>query len=250
MDFGLIGCPLEHSLSQKYFCEKFGKLGLLDNKYSLFEIKKIEEIIPIIEKTPTLKGLNVTSPYKQQICNFLDEIDREISKLRIINVVDIIKKNNKNYLKGYNSDIYGIKKTLKEYLSKKYTKVLILGSGSSSLSCRFILEKFNIEYLVISRNPIDNNYLKYDEITKQTVEHHNIIINTTTLGIYPEIDNYPKIPYQFLTKNHICFDLIYNPKETKFLKLCSEYGAKIINGEEMFIEQAEKSWEIWNRKQT
>lgn len=243
-NFGLIGFPLKHSLSKKFFTKKFESLNIKNFSYSLFSIPQID-ILPELIKKHDLCGLNITSPYKNKIISYLDEVDEKIKNLNIVNLITIIKNNGKYLLKGYNTDIIGIEASLRNYLFPNKTKVLILGNGCTSASCQYYFDAKNIEYIIVCRNPNKKNEINYSELNKEIFNEVNIIINTTTLGMYPKIEDFPTISYQYIKENHICFDVIYNPRETKFLEKSKQFSKNTINGEKMFITQAEKSWDIW-----
>lgn len=246
MNFGLIGYPLAHSYSKQYFNEKFIKLNLSNYSYSLFPIKELKELPQVISDN-NLSGFNVTSPYKNEITNYLDEIDASIGDLKIINFVTIKNKGYKYFLKGYNTDIIGIEYTLQEYLIANETKVLILGNGCTSQTCQYYFRKKGIEYLVVTRNPIEVNQIHYKELTAEQIREADIIINTTTLGLFPDVEKFPPIAYQNIESRHICFDVIYNPAETEFLKKSGEKTRNLLNGSAMFKKQAEESWKIIER---
>lgn len=241
--FGLIGYPLSHSFSKKYFSDKFAKEGIEGCQYDLFEIDEIEKLKSIITEAGTsLKGLNVTIPYKQAVIPFLKEIDPAAQRIGAINVIKPVEGG----LKGYNSDYYGFLNSLKgiePLLSGK--KALILGTGGASKAVKTALEDEGVEYKYVSRKSSEGVY-SYEEITPEIIKEYSIIINSTPLGMSPNVDDCPSIPYEALTSAHILFDLVYNPLETKFMKLGVAQGAKVKNGLEMLELQAEKAWEIWN----
>lgn len=238
--FGLIGYPLSHSFSEKYFAEKFGKEGLLDCSYQLFSIPSIDELNKILDQ-PHLCGLNVTIPYKEQVLPFLDDADSTVKKIKACNCIDI--KNGK--LKGYNTDIAGFEQSLKAQLKPHHTKALILGTGGAAKAVEFVLKKLKISVKYVSRKPSINNY-SYEQLTPAILSDYTLIINTTPLGMYPAINEAPPIPYQALTSNHYLFDLTYNPAKSLFLQKGEEAGTAIKNGYEMLVIQAEESWRIWN----
>lgn len=246
MNFGLIGYPLEHSYSKQYFNDKFIELNLSDYTYSLFPIKDLKELLQII-KDNNLSGFNVTSPYKNEITKYLDEIDESIGDLKIINFVTVKNRGDKYILKGYNTDIIGIEYSLEKYLVENKTKVLILGNGCTSATCQYYFRKKGIEYLIVTRNPIEANQIHYKELTAEQIKEADIIINTTTLGLYPDVEKFPPISYQNIESRHICFDVIYNPAETEFLKKSGEKTRNLLNGSAMFKKQAEESWKIIER---
>ena len=248
IEFGLIGYPLSHSFSQKYFEHKFKELNIKNIKYSLFPISEIKEINHLIANNKNLCGLNVTTPYKEAVIPFLHYTDPLISKLETVNVIKIERSANNFYLKGYNTDFLGLKKSFEELNFPANSKALVLGSGGSGKTVAFVLENMNIPYNLVSRNPKTLKQISYQDLNKTVMKNHNIIINASPVGMFPNINLYPSIPYEFITPEHICFDLIYNPFETLFLKKCSQTGAKILNGLKMFYEQAEESWKILKSK--
>ncbi len=244
--FGLIGYPLGHSFSQKYFTEKFESEGLTRHQYINYPIERIEFINDIIYKDQTLIGLNVTIPYKQQVFPYLDELDEISQRIGAVNTIKIDRTSGKVRLKGYNTDAYGFYHSLKPYLKKKHDSALILGTGGASKAVAYVLEELGIHFIYVSRNPREKSQLSYPDLCGPVLYNFQIIINTSPVGMYPDVQNYPDIPYDFISKDHILFDLIYNPEETLFLKKGKEKGAQIINGLSMLHLQAERSWEIWN----
>ena len=241
--FGLIGKNISYSFSKSFFNEKFQRENLNDCTYENFDFQDIAELPALLKNNPNIKGMNVTIPYKEVIIPFLDKLSKKASKIGAVNVVKISKKRK---LKGYNSDCYGFKKALKPLLLKHHKKALILGTGGASKGVAFALEELNIDYSFASRSEHPDN-ISYDKIDKNTFDAYQIFINCTPVGTFPNIENCPDLPYQFFKKDHIAFDLIYNPEVTEFLKRASENGAQIKNGYDMLVFQAEKSWDIWNR---
>ncbi|HFA51343.1 MAG TPA: shikimate dehydrogenase [Bacteroidetes bacterium] len=240
--YGLIGYPLSHSFSKKYFSEKFANGQLDGHRYELFPLQSIDELPKLIAENSRLIGLNVTIPHKQAVFKYLDEIDSEAASIGAVNVIKI--KNGK--LKGYNSDVYGFEKSLLSLLGKNTElNALILGTGGASKAVRYILDKLKIPSQFVSRTK-KNGQLIYAELNPEIIKNHRLIINTTPLGTYPDILSCPNIPYQFISKNHFLFDLVYNPPETLFLKKGKEKGAATCNGLPMLHLQAERAWEIWN----
>lgn len=239
--FGLIGYPLSHSFSKKYFTEKFEREEITDCRYELFSIAFINELSKIIVQHPNLCGLNVTIPYKQQVLPFLDEIDDVVEKIKACNCISI----SQGKLKGYNTDVEGFERSLTKQLQSRHTAALILGTGGASKAVEFVLHKLGIDFRYVSRNPAVNNY-SYEMLTPGIIADHLLIINTTPLGMYPAISEAPPVPYNALTPDHYLFDLVYNPEKTLFLKNGEERGASIRNGYEMLEIQAEASWRIWN----
>jgi shikimate dehydrogenase len=240
--FGLIGFPLEHSFSRKFFSEKFEKENI-DAVYNLYELENINLFSKLV-KNENLYGLNVTIPYKETIIPFLDKIDETAKKIGAVNVIKFDK--NQNQLIGYNSDCVGFEKSLLPLLKSHHSKALILGTGGASKAINYVLQKLNIETKFVSRTA-NKNQLTYQDLTKEIMEQFTIIVNTTPLGMFPKIETFPPIPYIFLTSNHLLFDLVYNPKETTILKYGLLHGCSIKNGYEMLVEQALESWRIWNK---
>jgi len=242
--FGLIGYPLSHSFSQKYFSEKFGKEKIADCVYENFSLPSINLLPAILANQPDLKGLNVTIPYKEQVIPFLhfsNEVVKQIGACNCINIQD-------GKLSGFNTDVYGFEQSLKTSLRPFHAKALILGTGGASKAVAYVLEKAGIDYKLVSRNPVQGSekYIGYEQITHSIISSYTLIVNTTPIGMYPHIDQCPPLPYHFLSSNHYLFDLIYNPAKTLFLQKGEEHGAIIQNGSDMLIIQAEESWKIWN----
>lgn len=242
--FGLIGYPLSHSFSEKYFTQKFKKENILDCRYRLFPLKKIDELPSLINSTEGLKGLNVTIPYKETVIPFLDELDYTSNRINAVNCIKI-ENNHSRKLLGFNTDAYGFETSLKRIIRSFDNKALVLGNGGSSKAVQYVLKKMNIEFQLVSRKP-GNSILSYSQIDKEIIEKNKLIINTTPLGMFPHIDECPPLPYQNLNSSHLLYDLIYNPEETLFLSKGRARGAVVKNGLEMLQLQAEKSWEIWN----
>lgn len=243
--FGLVGKNISYSFSKGYFSDKFRNLQLINHEYVNFDIDKIEDLLSLVNQfKASLKGFNVTIPYKQSIFNYLDEVDATANEIGAVNTV---KLTNNGKLIGYNSDVVGFEKSILPLLKKHHTKALILGTGGSSKAVGFVLKKLKIDFYKVSRNPIENREISYSEISEKLLKEHTIIINSSPLGTFPNIDQKPSIPYQFLTNKHLLFDLIYNPAETAFLIEGKKQGAQIKNGFEMLELQAEESWRIWNK---
>ncbi len=245
MKFGLIGYPLSHSFSKKYFNEKFKKENLHNFQYLNFEIENLDLLDKIITNNPEIIGLNVTIPYKEKILKYLDEIDETADEIAAVNTIKIIRKNNSYRLNGYNTDVYGFDKSI-EHILNKINSALILGSGGASKAVAFALKQRKIKFLKVSRLPEDNQ-IDYNLLNKNILEEYNLIINTTPLGMFPNIETMPNIPYEILNSNNILYDLTYNPEETKFLQKGKKQNCITINGLQMLELQAEKSWEIWNK---
>ncbi|MBF7091417.1 shikimate dehydrogenase [Flavobacterium sp. ALJ2] len=241
--FGLLGKNISYSFSKGYFTEKFNDEHFKGCSYENFDIPEINHFAALIKNNPDLKGLNVTIPYKEQILPFLDKLSK---KATLIGAVNTIKFTKKGKLKGYNTDYYGFKKSLKPLLKSHHKKALILGTGGASKGVAYALDELGILYTFVSREAKEN-IIDYNLINATTFDNYQIIINSTPVGTSPNTEAYPAIPYEFFTKKHIAFDLIYNPEETTFLKKAKENGAVIKNGYDMLIFQAEKAWKIWNK---
>lgn len=233
--YGLIGKKLDHSFSLKFFNEKFKKEKISNVIYKNFEINDVEDFKKIINRT-NIYGINVTIPYKQTIIPYLDALCPEARKVNSVNTIKIYE----NKLIGYNTDIIGFEHSINTL--KKYKKAIILGNGGSSQAVQYVLNKLNKEFIVISRNSKYN----YAYIDFNLLKTHKLIINTTPLGMFPKIEKYPNIPYQYLNSSHYLYDLIYNPPTTKFLKEGIKRGSNTKNGLDMLKKQAEASWDIWN----
>jgi len=245
--YGLIGKKLSHSFSPAYFKKKFEVLGL-DAEYLLFELDNISKLPALLNQYPGLKGLNVTIPYKVEVLPFLDELEAGAAQTNSVNTIRISKKDNKTILTGYNTDIIGFELSLQPLVNNhKVNKALVLGTGGSAQSVAFVLKKMGIEFLWVSRNPAEENQIHYSQITKEIICDFHLIIQTTPLGMFPGVEDAPPIPYHLLVKDHLLYDLIYNPSETKFLKQGREQGARIYNGQRMLVIQAEASWAIWKK---
>ncbi|NOX86657.1 MAG: shikimate dehydrogenase, partial [Chlorobi bacterium] len=239
--YGLIGKKLEHSFSPGYFRNKFRELNL-DARYLLFELDNISEFPGLILKHKNLKGLNVTIPYKKEIIPFLDKPDETAISVGAVNTIKIGRSSGKLFLEGYNTDITGFKEALTPLLNKRNVRhALILGTGGSANAVSFVLERMNIDFSFVSRNG-KQPLLNYDELNKEIISRSLLIVNTTPLGMFPRVNEFPDIPYEFLTKDHVIFDLIYNPAETVFLKKARRKGALTSNGMKMLEFQAEASW--------
>ncbi len=241
--FGLIGYPLSHSFSHGYFKNKFVTEGV-EADYKAFPLERIDDFKVLLQSND-LQGLNVTIPYKEQIIPFLDILDPTAAAIGAVNTIRIF--NGKSI--GYNTDIYGFEMSLLGLISStsKIKMALVLGSGGASKAVQYVLKKLDIKFRIVSRNSHPD--FSYSEITKEIMAQCNLIINTTPLGMYPDILSRPQIPYEFLNENYFLYDLVYNPEKTIFLTEGRAHGSKIKNGHDMLILQAEKSWEIWNQNE-
>lgn len=238
--YGLIGYPLTHSFSSKYFAEKFSREGITDCIYKNFPLESTTDI-PAVLKAENLSGLNVTIPFKESVMKYLDEIDGTAHEIGAVNCIKIT--DGKSI--GYNTDVFGFSESLKSFIGDNHPSALILGTGGSSKAVGFALKQLNITYQFVSRTP-KTDCITYRELTDHIISAHKLIINTTPVGMFPDIADAPALSYQLLTSGHYLFDLIYNPEETEFLKQGARYAANTKNGLEMLQLQAEKSWEIWD----
>ena len=243
MRFGLLGRNISYSFSKGHFTEKFKDPIFEGYTYENFDIQDINQFQELIKNNPDLKGLNVTIPYKETIIPFLNKRSKKAVAIGAVNTIQFTKKGK---LKGYNTDYYGFKKSLQPLLQPHHTKALILGTGGAAKAVAFALKELGILYTIVSRENKQQT-IRYDLLNATVFENHTIIINTTPLGTSPNTDNFPDIPYDFFTKKHIAYDLIYNPAETVFLQKAKKQGAITKNGLEMLIFQADKAWKIWNK---
>ena len=246
--YGLIGYPLGHSFSRKFFTEKFEK-ERIDAQYLNFEIPSIEEFPNIIKNNPELGGLNVTIPYKQQVMQYLDEISEEAKAIGAVNVVKVRKEG----LTGYNSDVIGFVESIKPLLKPHHKKALILGTGGASKAIRYGLEKkLGLETAFVSRRKPDGSSARrtervftYEEVTADLLKEYEVIVNCSPVGMYPHVNECPTLPYEAMNENNLLYDLVYNPLETLFMKRGAAQGATVKNGLEMLHLQAIASWEFW-----
>jgi len=243
--YGLIGYPLAHSFSEKYFKDKFRREKINDCVYNLFPLRHINQLPEFIDKNPSLCGLNVTVPYKESVINYLDELDEQAKTIGAVNCIQIIKQHHRNKLVGFNTDIIGFEESLKPNLKSWHQHAIILGTGGGAKAVAYVLKKLGITFKYVSRNPGSGDAIGYPDLTKPLIQDHLLIINASPLGMYPETQSWPQIPYKYLGKRQLLFDLIYNPEQTLFLQKGELQGATILNGLEMLYIQAEKSWEIW-----
>ncbi|MBF25403.1 MAG: shikimate dehydrogenase [Flavobacteriales bacterium] len=235
---GLLGTPLTHSFSKKYFDYKFQTENINNFKYDLYDFKQIHKIW-----NQSLIGLNITLPYKINIINYLDKLDVISKEVQSVNTVCIHPFSKEKI--GYNTDVIGFEKLLLNFNIKSNKSALILGSGGVSNTVKYILKKYQIQYLIASRTPTQK-MIQYNSI-KNIIKDCQLIINTTPLGQFPNTSTYPQIPYNLITKKHQCIDLVYNPQQTIFLNKCKAKGAEVIGGIEMFNLQAEAAWKIWTQ---
>ncbi|MFP5470229.1 MAG: shikimate dehydrogenase family protein [Bacteroidia bacterium] len=238
--FGLIGYPLSHSFSKNYFTEKFQK-GNIDADYINIEIENLTTIDFV--KQHKLSGFNVTIPHKQNIIPFLNEVDEEAKNVGAVNTVKVLTNGD---LIGYNTDVFGFRQSIKPFLESQHERALILGTGGASKAVSYVLKNLGIYVLHASRNPKSSNEISYADVNEFVIKAHKLIVNTTPLGMFPNVETYPEIPYQYMSSEHLLYDLVYNPQQATFLLKGKEQGATIMNGISMLHLQAEKAWEIWN----
>lgn len=245
--YGLIGYPLKHSFSYKFFGEKFERENI-EAEYNNYEIADINNLPFIINSDPNIKGLNITIPYKEQVLRFLDELDETAKAIGAVNVIKIIRKEgNKIILKGYNSDLIGFQNSIQPMIDPQlHRKALILGTGGASKAVEYGLKKLGLETKYVSRSPAEGVFT-YKDLTPEVLSEYKVIVNASPVGTFPNVDECPDIPYEYLMDSHLLYDLVYNPSVTKFLELGKKRGAKIKNGGEMLQLQAIAAWDIWNQ---
>ncbi len=245
--FGLIGFPLAHSFSQKYFIEKFAREQITDCSYENFPLESIDHLPELLNDNPDLCGLNVTIPYKNEVLNFINVKEPVVDEIGAANVLKIKRVNDKIQVYGFNSDIVGIMDSIQPFLTDKVKDALVFGTGGSSGAVSWVLKKLGINVILVSRNR-KPGIINYQDISQKLLSRTDLIVNTTPLGMFPDISTKPEINYDLLNKKHILFDLVYNPEITSFLKEGKERGCKIITGLKMLYSQADRSWEIWNNE--
>jgi shikimate dehydrogenase len=239
--YGLIGRRIGHSFSERFFGEKFRREGI-DASYGLFPLPSIDELPALIQSMPQLQGFNVTIPYKEEVMVYLDSLDPEAQEVGAVNCVKI--ENGK--LRGYNTDVYGFRNSLLGFLGEERPYALVLGTGGAAKAVTYVLRGLGIDYISVSRSGKDGAVTYEDLIADaDIVGSHRLIVNTTPLGTYPDVDSAPVIPWEAVLPVHYLFDLVYNPEQTLFMKKGAALGARVMNGYEMLVGQAERSWEIW-----
>lgn len=244
--YGLLGYPLGHSFSKTFFNQKF-ESEKIDAEYINFEIPSIKEIKNVLKENPELKGLNVTIPYKEQVIPFLDDIDEDARQIGAVNVIKITKGLfGIKRLKGYNSDVIGFKRSIEPLLNVSHRKALILGTGGAAKAVFQGLKQLGVGATMVSRSEKEF-CITYNQITPKIMSQYTVIVNATPVGMFPNEDACPDIPYDLLTPDHLLYDLLYNPDETLFMKKGKEKGAVVKNGLEMLLLQAFAAWEIWQK---
>lgn len=240
--YGLIGYPLSHSFSERYFGRKFAAGGIRECTYTNFPLADIAQLPQLLAATPTLCGLNVTIPYKQAVIPYLTRLDDQAAQVGAVNCIRI----ENGTLTGYNTDIYGFRESLLQLIGPARPRALVLGGGGASKAVKYVLRQLGIPFQVVSRTKSPDT-ITYEEVTPALLAGHPLVVNTTPLGTCPAIHECPALPYEAITPAHFLFDVVYNPEATRFLALGKERGAATMNGMQMLVGQAEKSWEIWNR---
>jgi shikimate dehydrogenase len=241
--FGLIGKTLKHSFSKTWFTKKFSEEGIADCSYENYELQSVDQLQELISAHPDIEGLNITIPYKEGVLKFLEHSDGLVKEIGACNCIKIAD----GIISGYNTDALAFQQSLGSNLLPQHECALVLGSGGASKAVQFALKKMNIDFLVVTRNK-KADYIGYEDLGQDVIEGHQVIINTTPLGTYPNVDADPSIPYQWISSRHLLFDLVYNPAKSKFLQQGEKQGARIVNGYEMLVRQAEESWRIWNER--
>jgi shikimate dehydrogenase len=239
--YGLIGYPLSHSFSKKYFTEKFKREGIADANYELFPIEQIELLPGVLTANPQLRGLNVTIPYKEQVLPYLTSLSPAVQEIGACNCIRIAGEE----LTGFNTDVIGFEQSLLPLLKTHHTKALVLGTGGAAKAVLWVLKKNNIQAQTVSRAGTAGA-LRYEDLDASVIEAHTLIINTTPLGMQPNVNSLPSLPYDAISNRHLCYDLVYNPEKTAFLSAAEQQGAAVKNGLEMLVLQAEAAWRIWN----
>ena len=242
--YGLIGYPLGHSFSRNFFNQKFVDEGI-DAVYENFEIPSIEMFLEVLEATATLRGLNVTIPYKEKVISYLDVLSPEARTIGAVNVIKVEHKDKQRVLKGYNTDVIGFMRSIEPMIEPHHKKALVLGTGGASKAVCYGLRQLNIEPVLVSRYQRPGT-IQYKDITQEVVKEYNVIVNSTPCGMYPKVDDCPDLPYEALTPENLLYDLVYNPDQTTFMKRGAAQGAAVKNGLEMLLIQAQTGWDIWN----
>jgi shikimate dehydrogenase len=241
--YGLIGHPLSHSFSPQYFNEKFKQLGLDDHEYRAFDIPSISELPALLTTYPALAGLNVTIPYKQSVLAYTQWQHETVKACGAANCLKITS----NGIEAYNTDVTGFENSLRQWVPPGPLEALVLGTGGASRAVQFALQRMHIPFLVLSRQTGYAGQLLYQSVDKNILQSHRLIINTTPLGMYPQVEGCPDLPYHLLGPEHYLYDLVYRPEETQFLQKGKAQGSHTKNGYDMLILQAEAAWEVWKK---
>jgi shikimate dehydrogenase len=241
--YGTIGFPLTHSFSKQYFTEKIEREGIPDSAYYSFPLKTIEAFPDLLQNNPSLRGLAVTIPYKEKVLQYVTHLSEEVKQVGAANCIKV----RGNVLTAYNTDIIGFERSFVKNIQPNHKKALVLGSGGASKAVQYVLKKLGIGYLMVSRKKTGSaGTIQYEDISPQVIQEYQVIINATPLGMSPDEDSCPQLPYHLLTPGHYLFDLVYKPPETLFLQKGEQQGATAINGFEMLIIQADENWQRWN----
>lgn len=245
LHFGLIGKKLSHSFSKQYFTNKFANQSI-DADYQLFELPDIPEFSRLI-KNQTISGLNVTIPYKQNIIPFLDSLSEEAAAIGAVNTISFEKYEKGFKTKGWNTDAPAFEQELLDFASGYKGKILLLGTGGAAAAAAYVFKQNQLEYTTVSRHPNKEGQLAYHQLNEEIIQSHQLIVNATPVGMYPDVESLPELPWQWIGSKQMLFDMVYNPEVTRFLQAGAAQGAKIRNGLKMLHTQAELAWEIWQR---
>jgi shikimate dehydrogenase len=240
--YGIIGYPLGHSFSKQYFTDKFSKEGLTNCVYNTFSIADINELATVFANNKNLHGLNVTIPYKVSVISYLTDTTHLPNGLQACNCIKIVG----THKIGFNTDVVGFEKSLQPLLQSQHTQALILGNGGAAQAVKFVLQQLHIPFKTVGRSTSNNTDYTYQTLTPSLIEQHTLIINTTPVGTFPNVNDCPVIPYDVITDKHLLYDLVYNPSKTLFLQKGEQQGAMVKNGYEMLVLQAKENWRIWN----
>lgn len=246
--YGLVGRRLGHSFSRRFFTEKFASLDI-DARYDNYELDSIGMLPRLIESAPALRGLNVTIPYKESVIPFLSRISDEAREIGAVNTIVVTRHGGEVILAGHNTDAAGFRDTLLPHIGGGINCAIVLGSGGASKAVVFVLRRLGLSPLIVSRTPGHvPGAVGYSDLTPRLIASHRLIVNTTPLGMWPDTESCPDIPYDEITPSHLCYDLVYNPSPTMFLKRCAARGASTVDGTAMLRAQALASWELWNQR--
>ncbi|MCM1370173.1 MAG: shikimate dehydrogenase [Candidatus Amulumruptor caecigallinarius] len=248
LEYGLIGKRLLHSFSKNFFT-KFFNTNHIDANYELFPLESISKFPDLLREHPNLAGINVTIPYKQSVIPFLDKLSPEAENIGSVNVIKITRDSDRILTVGYNTDCIGFRQSIESFIPDKATHAIVLGSGGASKAAAYVLRAMGVRTLIVSRSPHPgNDCLAYADLAKGNLLSHAVIVNATPLGMYPDIESCPPIPYSNISSDSFCYDMVYNPGFTEFMKRCAMQGAAVKNGLEMLHRQAVASWQIWSDK--
>ena len=244
--YGLIGYPLGHSFSKKYFSEKFQKEKIDDAVYDNYPLENVEDFVALYKGDPELEGLNVTIPHKETVIPYLDVLSEDARNIGAVNTICLCTKTGRMVIVGHNTDTVGFRRSLEDQMEDPPERAIVLGTGGASKAVVYVLEQMDVQVIRVSSSGKEGA-ISYDDLTEKLVKSAKLIVNTTPLGMYPDIDSCPRIPFDALTTDHLLFDLVYNPVVTKFMQEGRNRGASAVNGYDMLVYQAEEAWEIWTR---